>query len=366
MKNKMIYKLFFAVILFLGFVSCEDREMITVENTVAPVVMDLSTDALVLDENFPTNHALTVNWEPAEQTVPVELKYILEVSKDEAFTTPVELGRTAQSVRFLSYTVKQLNETAKLIGLLPNEPQNMYFRVKSYLGEGVMEQVSNVTKLLITPYVSSPTYTYTDLYLIGNSTPAGWDNSVGNMNLIPLLKNPTSSSKYSYTGLFKASVADAGFKIIKDKGSWDAQYGYGEPGVLSSDGGSGNLTVPADGYYKLEIDLAAMTYSLTAVTPPTTTFDTVSIIGNGNDWNTDIQLTQSSFDPHLWIGTSIHLKEGEIKFRANNAWDVSWGTDSEFFGTAVLGGSNIPVSSEWDYHVYFNDISGDYTLIPVK
>ena len=60
------------------------------------------------------------------------------------------------------------------------------------------------------------------------------------------------------------------------------------------------------------------------------------------------------------------LKDGEFKFRANNAWDVSWGTNAAFFGTAVQGGDNIPLGAEWTYDVYFNDATGAYTIIPVE
>ncbi len=77
-------------------------------------------------------------------------------------------------------------------------------------------------------------------------------------------------------------------------------------------------------------------------------------------------MTQSTFDPHVWTAFSVSLNAGEFKFRANNAWDTSWGTNSEFFGTATINGANIPLSAEWTYDVYFNDATGDYTLIPVK
>lgn len=362
MKKNIIIKFLMAVVLILGLTSCEDRDLVTIDNVATPVVMDLSTNSLVLDENFPTNHALTVSWTPAEYTVPVAMNYILEISKDEAFANPVELGRT-QNVKFLSFTVKDLNEAAKAIGLVAYEPQKMYFRVKSYLGEGDMYQISNVTSLTITPYIASPTYNYTDLYLIGNATAGGWDNVATNMNLFPLLKT-ANSNVYTFTGLFKVG----GFKVIKVKGDWGAQFGYGgSAGTLSTDGGSGDIQVAEEGYYKLTIDTAALTYTFVPVTVPTTTYSSVSIFGsvNGN-WDTDTQLTQSTFDPHVWMATNLHLKDGEFKFRANNNWDVSWGTDSEFFGTATLGGSNIPLSSEWDYHVYFNDATGDYTLIPLQ
>lgn len=368
MKNSFLYKIVFGLIALMSVASCQDREMITINEQSAPIVMDLSQSSLFLDHNFPKNPALTITWSNAMYTIPVEIKYDVQMSAENTFKAPYVLASTTKSQTNVSFTNVQLNEAVKLIGLVPDKAQKVFFRVVSYIGSNNdLKQISNVTSLTITPYLASPTYPYSDLFLIGNSTPAGWDNNVNNNFLIPLLKDPTSPSKYSYTGYFKASAQDAGFKIIKKKGSWDAQYGSGGAGVLSSDGGSGNLTVPADGNYKLEIDIAAMTYTLVEVTLPAQTYSQVSVIGsvNGN-WDKDTNLTQSTFDPHVWVAKNVTLKAGEFKFRANNSWDVNWGGSNEFFGTATIGGSNIPLSSPWNYDIYFNDASGVYSLIPVN
>ena len=349
--------------MLIGIISCEEREELLVESNGSAMVLDLSADKLILDENFPANPALTVTWKPAVYSVPVEIKYSLEVSSTETFETAHVLTSTLESQNYASFTNKEINEAAKKIGLLPYVAKNMYFRVKSYIGStNSLQQTSVVTNILLTPYAASPTYEYTDLYLIGDATAGGWDNAATNMNLLPLLK--TSNSKvYEFTGFFKTG----GFKIIKDKGSWEAQYGSGGTGVLSTDGGSGNISIAQDGYYKLSINTAALTYTLVSIPAPTTTYNSISIIGSvkGN-WDTDTQLIKSSFNPHLWMITGVELNAGEFKFRANNDWAVSWGINSEFFGTTTIGGANIPLSSEWKYDIYFNDATGDYTLIPVQ
>lgn len=368
MKKYNFIKFILGVFVFLGLTSCDDRELITIDSKSAPILIDLSSDNLILDSKFPTNQALTITWSAATYSVPVEVKYVVEISSTEDFSNPVRLGATTQSQNYVSYSTVEINEAVKKIGLIPDVSQKMYIRVTSYIGESSLYQQSNVTSLSITPYLASPTYEYTDLYLIGSSSPAAWDNAADNINLIPLLKSSTSTTTYSYTGFLKASGTNGGLKIIQNKGSWDVQYGLGSSaGSLSTDGGSGNIPVPSDGYYKLTINTSGLSYTLESVSAPTTTYTSVSIIGsvNGN-WDTDMQLTKSTFDPHLWIGSKLHLTGGEFKFRADNDWAVSWGTNAEFFGTATIGGVNIPLTAEWDYNVYFNDLSGVYTLIPVK
>lgn len=371
MKKNNLYKLFLALIMLIGIVSCEEREDLVIDPTASAILMDLSADNLVLDENFPTNAALTVTWQPSTYSIPTEIKYSLEISAAENFANSYTLSSTQGSQTNVAFTNKELNDAAKNIGLEPYVSQKMYFRVSSYIGTtNSMQQTSAITSISITPYVSSPPYDYSDLFIIGNATPGGWDNNLTNNNLIPLLKT-ASPTKYTYTGFFIAKVGTeaAGFKMIRVKGSWDAQYGIGSAaGSLSTDGGSGNLSVPVDGYYKLTVDTAALTYTLEPFNPPVTTYTGMSIIGtvNGDDFVTDKQMTKSAFDPHLWSIVNVSLKAGEFKFRANNSWDNNWGTNSEYFGTATKGGANIPLTSEWTYDIYFNDATGDYTILPVE
>lgn len=361
MKNNILKHFFLAAATVLGLSSCEDREIITIDNQSAPIVMDLSAQNLFLDSNFPANPALTIKWDAATFTVPVEVKYQIEISATEAFTNPQTLFTTAQSQTYSSFTTLEMNNAAKKIGLVPDVPQKMYIRVASFVGDNDLLQTSNISALTITPYLARPLYNYTDLYLIGDATAGGWDNLATNGNLLPMLKT-SDASKYEFTGLFKAG----GFKMIKVKGDWGAQFGLGSAtGVLSTDGGSGDIKVLTEGYYKLTVDTANLTYTFVPVTNPGTTYEKISMIGTSTD-GADVQLTKSTFDAHLWMAKKVSMKTGVFKFRANNAWDVNWGTNSEYFGVGVAGGADIPLSAEWTYDVYFNDVTGNYTLIPTE
>lgn len=362
MKNNIFKHFLLTSATILGLASCEDRDIVTIDNASAPIVMDLSSQSLVLDSNFPSNPALTIKWEPATFTVPVEVKYQVEISETEAFTNPQVLISTAQSQTYAAFTTLEMNNAAKKIGLVPDVPQKMYFRVASYLGTNSdLLQISNVTELMITPYLARPIYNFTDLYLVGDATPGGWDNLATNGNLIPLLKS-SEASKYEFTGYFKAG----GFKMIKEKGSWDAQFGLGAvAGQLSTDGGSGDIKVLTAGYYKLSVNTADLNYTFVSIPAPTVTYEKVSMIGTSTD-GADIQLTKSTADPHLWMIKKVVLKTGVLKFRANDSWDVNWGTNSEYYGIGVAGGADIPVTAEWTYDVYFNDVTGNYTLIPTE
>ena len=68
MKQSIFNKVALGITLMLGLSSCDDRELVTIDNESAPVVMDLSKSNLILDANFPNNPALKVqdspNWPP--------------------------------------------------------------------------------------------------------------------------------------------------------------------------------------------------------------------------------------------------------------------------------------------------------------
>lgn len=132
-----------------------------------------------------------------------------------------------------------------------------------------------------------------------------------------------------------------GFKFVSQK-NWDGpNYGVGaSAGKISSSGD--NLSVPAAGYYLFKINLADLSYTATKTS--------WGIIGGAtaNGWDADQNMT---FSPVLrkWIAT-IPLTASEIKFRANDAWDINYG-DTGNNGSLEAGGDNIPVAKAGTYSV---------------
>ena len=85
------------------------------------------------------------------------------------------------------------------------------------------------------------------------------------------------------------------------------------------------ITEPA-GYYKVDVDLSAKTYTLTPIT-------TIGIIGAAvpvTGWDSDQDLTYN-VEERCWEIKDIKLNAGECKFRANDDWAMQWGYDGEKF-----------------------------------
>lgn len=100
--------------------------------------------------------------------------------------------------------------------------------------------------------------------------------------------------------------------------------GYGENFSTAPDAGNIVMTEPA-GYYKVDVDLSAKTYTLTPIT-------SIGIIGDAapKGWDSDVDLTYVPYNKETnegryWEIKDIKLKTGVIKFRANDGWDINWG-----------------------------------------
>lgn len=355
---KHFFKILVIACIGLLVISCEkdeDQAVIT-ETTKSKITPDKTT--IVLDKANPDNVALNVTWNKSAFDLPVVYTQQLQLGiKGKNFENSSTVDATSSP---LTFTNKQLNSIALSLGGTPNVATEIEVRLKTLVGAAPF--YSNVITLTITPYLLGPVYNFKDLYLIGDATSAGWTNDASNVKFLPLAKSSTAGV-YSYTGYF----AQGEFKMIAKPGEWTVQYGMGSQGILSTSGASGNIPVATSGYYKLSINTTALTYTLLSVPAPSITYTNISMIGTASgSWTTDVDLQKSTFDSHIWVKKNAVLNSGEFKFRANHDWATSWGIAQEFFGIAAIGGANIPLTTAFKYDVYFNDITGEYAVIPVQ
>lgn len=87
----------------------------------------------------------------------------------------------------------------------------------------------------------------------------------------------------------------------------------------------------------------------------------ISGSATASGWDISTPLQPNNNDVHQWRDT-LKLSAGEVKFRADNKWNVNWGNSFFPAGIAVQNGANVPIPSAGTYVVVFNDITGDYTF----
>ena len=99
-------------------------------------------------------------------------------------------------------------------------------------------------------------YAVTDgtIFLVGNATTGGWDNSAGNA-LLPAM---TYGGNGKWTVTTNMTVGE--FKFIFTKGSWANDYG-GTAGVIAE--GGANLAITTIGNYTIKLDEFDRTYTVT-------------------------------------------------------------------------------------------------------
>lgn len=211
-------------------------------------------------------------------------------------------------------------------------------------------------------------------YLLGNNVGDGtWSNgNVDNVgvSLVPMFpdKNTfqglTGYSVLYYTGYFTNAE---GFKLIKNIDSWDEQWGAKADGTLvKNDSGSGNIYVPADGYYTIKLDMFNDELTIEPYNGTPTVHSQMLITGDFDGWACNKQMSAVNTAScvaahnHLWTYT-IDASAGATtaKFLTDNTWAVNWGATDFPYGIGTQGGSNIPVS-EGQWIVTFNDIDGSY------
>ena len=214
-----------------------------------------------------------------------------------------------------------------------------------------------------------------EYYLVGNLQ--GWSDAAKTC-----IMYPSSMTVFSYTTDFSIGGAkDPNFKIWmgSDFGNWDMAYGTAIDGDTSLEGtlvaNGGAIMAPAKNeFYTLTADMVTLTYKMNRLSnQDPATYEYISLIGEFCGWNQDDNVDLDEVTPHNWYGANIELSGGELKFCANNGWDLSWGAltkgvdigDKNYGNTTTTNGENMSVPAG-TYNVFFNDITGEYVFVVVE
>jgi hypothetical protein len=160
----------------------------------------------------------------------------------------------------------------------------------------------------------------------------GWDPT----NTTTVLASPGVDGKYE--GYLFFPDDDTQFKFT-DGPAWDVNYGdTGADGTLDQNGD--NIHAPTAGFYKIDVDLNALTYTLQKTE--------WGLIGSATPggWDSDQNLT---YDPTSgsW-SVQLDLNPGEVKFRANDDWGLNYG-DNGADALLERDGSNIVINTAGNY-----------------
>jgi len=355
MKNKFIPIVFSALALLL-FAGCKkDADNVTA-GTGKPAVLTATTNTLVLTSAGAAANAVTFSWTKADYNYNAAIQYTLEIDKKgNNFAAPKNYAIDASAMS-QPLSVGDLNNALVLMGFTPDVASVMEARVKSELRADKDVVYSNVLEITVTPYpviVSYPSIYVPAAY-------QGWAPATAER------LSSTASDSYYEGYVYFGDAANLVFKLTTDT-QWTTTYGWASStnsdvysGGTMSIGASGNLFVPATGYYLLKADLTKNTWEAFK-----TTFGVIGDATPGG-WDRD---TDMAFDPATkeWKVT-LNLVGGKvIKFRANDDWSINYGNNATPNGFLKLNGGDIAVAASGNYTIILKlGNPGNYTFTLTK
>ena len=145
-----------------------------------------------------------------------------------------------------------------------------------------------------------------------------------------------------------------GFKFSTQP-NWDGTN-YGADFDTAPDAGNIVITEEA-GFYQVDVDLSAKTYTLTPFT--------IGIIGSATPkgWDGDTEMTYNP-EERCWELKNVELTDGEMKFRHTNDWNLNWGGPLD---ALVHDGDNIAVAAgTYDIKLEVNWAEGTAKCVMTK
>lgn len=335
---------------------------------------------------------IPLTWSQPDYGFPAEVSYDIQASPTGSFTVSTDQANADESgatipdyavitsgvfggtgsmdATYLDRNLVQIAQWTK-----DNVPatQTVYVRVAANT-PGASTVYSNVVAIQTIPFYIALKDAAPELwYLVGECIGDGsWGNSADNIGkaIFPLMTladesydKVTGKGVIAYTGFFPAGK---GFKLIQIPGKWDDQWGAGDAGYVKNDGGSGNITVAADGYYTVKLDTKNDVLTIDPYDGAPRAFTSMGMPGGYNGWDVNANL-MNAFDTyggenHAWSATFDAGDAGELKFAADGGWDFNWGAASFPYGQGTQNGPNVPYEAG-SYKVFLNDITGQYMFI---
>ena len=346
---KKLSILILSILSVVALSSCDKGDMGPVANTSDPgspsITSPESGQSYTLNEDQADDTLMTMEWSNPDYGFSAAPSYSIEMdSTGHQFEDPTQIASVTGNT--FSVTVGEMNSILLGAGFPFGEPISLEFRVIASLSDSLEQQVSDPVNLTVTAY--SVCQFCPEIYVPGSYQGASGYGSNWTPADAPSLA--TVSGQDVYEGYVYMANADNQFKFTADQ-SWATNWGTsGTEGELEAPGN--NIVASSSGYYKVNVDINSMSYSLTNTQ--------WGVIGSAtaDGWNSDQDMT---YDPQNKVWTiTTDLSSGEIKFRANDAWDINYG-DNSGDGTLELNGSNIAVGSAGTYTITLDLSSTPYS-----
>ena len=342
------------------FLSCEkDETRVYLDSSPGvPSITSPSSGSSKVLTNADSAVTVSFTWSAANFGFPCEVVYALQMDKEgNDFAEPVGLS-TVTSATAAGLITYELNNKLLALGLEYDVESPVEIRLRAILS-GINSSTfadtvySDPIIMNVTPF--EVIINYPKLYVAGSYQ--GWDPPTAH-----LIQSVKSNDRYE--GYIYFPDATTEFKLLKVP-AWEEANTIGDPDVSGTSGtlqigswGGNNIKVTGGpGYFKLNADLSAKTFSYLKTE--------WGLIGSAtpDGWNSDQNLTYDNATEEWTI--TLDLTAGDIKFRANNDWALNYGDDGAD-GKLEPGGSNIAIAEAGNYTIRLILSKPIYTYKVVK
>lgn len=345
MKKYLLLSLFAALV----FTACKDEDLSPVlkVGSKPAFTSPAGGTALVLKEADQNNVLAVFSWTAADFGYDAAVSYSLELDKaGNNFAAPVAFA-TSNGLTVDNVTVGQMNNLLLTKGIPGEEATQVEIRIAATISTEVPTVYSDPITLTVTPY--TVVINYPQLEVPGSYQSWSPDNAA----TVGKIFSAQSNSRYEGYVYFNADNTE--FKYTQG-GSWSINWGDdGADGILEP--GGANLLAPTAGVYKLNVDLGPLSHSFVRTD--------WGLIGSAtpDGWNSDQNMTYDDANKKWTI--TLNLVAGEIKFRANDGWDINFGDDNAD-KKMEYGGANIAIPSDGNYTIELLLGSAIYTYKVTK
>ena len=253
--------------------------------------------------------------------------------------------------------------------------QQVSFRVKSVVRDASFKEYyriySNVVSMTTIPYYVELKPADPEIWwLIGADIADGsWGGDLGKC-VIPM--QTIDGAEYDMKAgqgeiQWIGYLGGSGFKLRGSmEDNWATQWGQGDSfgTYVKNDGGSGNITVPEAGLYKVTLNTKNDKLTIEAYDGSAPVYSGMAISGSFNDWgDTDMTPCSTGWENHDWYITYTFNAGDEVKIKEAGSWDFNKGGtfvtySSGMYVYGVGNGANLAIPEAGTYLIIFNDITG--------
>ncbi len=321
--------------------SCEkvnDNPVLDLSKIVAPSITEPADGSTIVLSDSTSTDSVFFKWTDAVYDIEglPYTTYVLQADlADSNFANAKNMVSTTGTTYGL--TQEELNMAIVGLGIEAGNTANVEFRVLSYLtqtNESTWTVSDTITVTVKTYEGASPEPDV--LWVPGDYQ--GWNPAEA-----PNIFSPAHDGKFAGYIYFPPG-GTLEFKFTSQPDWGGINYGNGGDGILDTDGGAGNLTVPnGDTTYYFNVDTEALTWSYEV--------RNYALIGTFNDWAGDEPLTWDNDNWRFEITKDFEANT-EFKWRANGGWTINLGDDGTGTNHLSQDGVNIVLENAGNYTIY--------------